>query len=103
MAAQPWAMRGWVGIAAYVILYDSWAGLGGKKTLSAEFRDHSLDRPVLTFAVTTYLVAHLFGKWPRKYDPLCQYTNAWGIMRRRHIARASAEGLVCSSDTPGLP
>lgn len=80
---RSWALRGWVGIAAYVIAYDSWAGWTGNKTLSAEFRDYSREQPVLMLLGTSYLVAHLFGMWPRKYDPLSRYTDAWSGLKGR--------------------
>lgn len=84
---RSWGMRGWVGIAVYVIAYDSWAGLTGSKTLSAEFRDQSSQNPVVMSAFTLYLVAHLFGKWPRRYDPLTQYTEVWGGVRNKRLTQ----------------
>lgn len=78
-------MPGWIGIAVYVTAYDTWAGLSGRRTLSSEFRDHSKVRPMVMVVGTAYMVTHLFGWFPRRYDPLSQYTVVCGKARNRKV------------------
>ena len=64
--------RAWVGLAAYIIAYDVFAGLTKRETLSMSFA-RALDAPVRrwpTIVMWVYITAHLFRLVPRRYDPL---------------------------------
>lgn len=61
-------MSGWLATAATVAVYDLWAVLSGRATMSAAFW-HWLDHPrgrVVCVIVWSGLTAHLFFvRWPR--------------------------------------
>lgn len=76
-------MKGWLGIALFVAVYDAWAGATGNPTLSREFRDNSRSRPAVVGACTAFMVAHLYGLVPRRVDPLCIYIDTCGWLRSR--------------------
>lgn len=63
-------MRGWAGLAAYVVAYESFAALTGREVLTGEFRGTLADHPILVTAVATYVLGHLYGVWPSRLDPL---------------------------------
>lgn len=64
--------KAWIGLTAYVALYDSYAVLSRKDTMSTAFLN-AIRHPrrrwpvILTWA---YVTAHLFKFIPEKYDPL---------------------------------
>lgn len=61
-------MIGWIAVAAVVAVYDAVAMRTGAETMSTVYRDAYQARPVLIGAATGYLVAHLTGYLPRRYD-----------------------------------
>lgn len=70
------ATKGWIGLAAYVVVWD----LLAEETLSHGFEDalkHPLKRWQLVLA-WGFITAHLFCLIPRRYDPLR------GLARRVH-------------------
>lgn len=78
---------GWWGIAAVVVIYDTWALAGERQTLSAAFRDN-LTHPgwrwlVLPLWALTSL--HLFGKLPSRYDPFTGYGILLAQLRRQRL------------------
>lgn len=80
-------MKGWLGIAAYVAAYDAYVAATGRPTLSSEFCTTAQKHPVLTTLFTSYLVMHLYGKWPKKADPLVGYVRAggWVVSRLKWV------------------
>lgn len=70
-------MNGWFLVAAVVAAYDAWAVASGNPTLSKMHADACGEHPALIGMGTVYLVAHLWGKWPKKADPFMAF--AWAI------------------------
>lgn len=62
-------MKGWLSVAAVVVVYDGWALATDRPTLSSQFKEASRSHPALMTVGTVYLVAHLYGVWPSKADP----------------------------------
>ena len=79
-------MRGWLWLAAFVAVYDAWAGLTSHPTLSAEYRTVSREHPVPIVVGTAYLIAHLVGAVPQRIDPLSRYTRAFQHIRPKSIS-----------------
>lgn len=62
---------GWIFVAAVVIGYDGYALRTGKtSTLSSSYRSTYRKYPYLVGAGTVYLITHLTGHLPVKYDAL---------------------------------
>ena len=60
--------RAWVGLLAYVVAYDLWAGLTGRETLSMSF-DRALKDPLrgaATLALWAGVTIHLFERALRR-------------------------------------
>lgn len=78
------ASWGWVGLAGYVVGYDTWALATGHDTLSTVFR-RSLAHPVRRWPVTltcTVTISHLYGWLPPIIDPFHQYSVALARFQR---------------------
>jgi len=63
-------MIGWAVVAAAVAGYDGWAIVRGAETMSRAYRRTYGTHPVLVAAATAYLVGHLTGHLPSRYDVL---------------------------------
>lgn len=63
-------MIGWAVVAFAVAAYDAVAMKTGVETMSTAYRDAYRVHPVVVGAATVYLVAHLTGYLPGRYDPL---------------------------------
>lgn len=63
-------MIGWLAVAAAVASYDAWAMTGRAETMSTVYRGAYTAHPVLVGALTAYLVGHLTGHLPSRYDVL---------------------------------
>ncbi len=76
--AKPFgAGLGWLGLAGYVLSYDSWALATHHDTLSMVF-DRGIKHPVRRWpviAICVLTISHLFGWIPRKWDPFHNYAN----------------------------
>lgn len=83
-------MKGWIGIAAFVAVYDGWVAISKKPTLSADFCRASRAHPVVVGLGTAYIVAHLYGYWPKKIDPLCGYIKG-GTLLVQKVKSAKAK------------
>lgn len=62
----------WSGLVLYVVLYDIFAGLTGRETLSSSFY-RALGHPTHRYPLITvysYLTLHLFHLIPDRFDPL---------------------------------
>lgn len=62
------ADRAWVQMAAFIAVWDATCPSG--QTLSEGFRGYARHRPLLTTTVVGYLLAHLYGILPQRYDVL---------------------------------
>ena len=64
---------GWLGLAAYVAIYDYWTIKTNRETLSSAF-GRSMKHPVAriaTVTITAHLLKHLLApNWLSKIDPL---------------------------------
>lgn len=67
-------MKGWLGLATFVAIYDAWAGATGNRTLSRAFRETAKRHPVICWGACIYMTAHLHGLVPARLDPLTAYT-----------------------------
>ncbi len=64
--------KAWLVISLWVSLYDIWAFKSKKESLSGSFQRSLLDsrRMPATATFWIYLVGHLYGVIPKRYDPL---------------------------------
>lgn len=87
--------KAWMGLAAYVLLWDLWAVKSKKETLSQAFCN-GLKHPIKRWriiALWAYITAHLFTWIPPKYDPLrC-------IGAKKLLPCDSAEGRMSTLST----
>lgn len=75
----------WLGLAAYVAAYDTWAIATGRETLSTAF--HRASRhPVARWPVVAAVgvtVVHLYGRLPKRFDPFHGYSSVVSKLDRR--------------------
>ena len=69
---------GWLGIIAFVALFDAWAVSREHPTLSADFANATKAHPFGMAALTAYMVTHLVGYFPKQVDPLILYVRVGG-------------------------
>jgi len=67
-------MIGWAAVAAVVATYDTWAIKTGRRTMSACYCRADRTQRALVLGGTAYLVGHLNGWLPARYDLL----RRWG-------------------------
>lgn len=67
---RPLYLRGWVGLVAFIAVWDVAAHRRGFPTLSADFASAVERHPWLTLAATVAVVGHLWDCWPERFDPL---------------------------------
>lgn len=80
-------MKGWLAITLWVIGYDIWAAVTKHKTLSSAYRQVAGQHPIPSTVFSCYMVAHLHGFIPQKWDPL-RHLDAWA--RRDSNAQPAA-------------
>lgn len=82
MDPATWA---WVGLAAYVLFYDTWALANKRETMSGAFGRavaHPSRRwPVTVLWLTTTL--HLYDRLPEKLDPFVRYAYLLRVLDGR--------------------
>ena len=71
MSASP-ASKGWAAIAAWVVVFDTWALWLARETLSQAFLRACRKHPLLVSSAWGVLTGHLFGLFGR-WDPLRKY------------------------------
>lgn len=64
----------WLAMAAAILAYELGAPRGELLTQAAD--RYRARRPLLTYAVITYIAAHLARIWPQRLDPLTR-AAAW--------------------------
>jgi len=64
---------GWLTVAAVVTTYDLWAIRTGRNTMSACYCRADPAQRALVLAGTGYLIAHLNGWMPKRYDLLRRF------------------------------
>lgn len=69
MTIRP-AILGWAAIPAVVLGVNTWALRHGHHTMSHTYRCAFTAHPALVGAATAYLLAHLTGGCPPRYDLL---------------------------------
>lgn len=81
LSAGTW---GWLGIAGFVLAYDTWAMAKDSQTLSTAFKIN-LGHPKWRWVVLpAWLLTslHLFGLLPARIDPFKGYGNILGRFRK---------------------
>lgn len=69
------ALAGWAAVLVTVSVYDAWALSSGAETLSTGYRAAYRAHPFIVGAATAFLVGHLTGHLPARYDPLRSTTR----------------------------
>lgn len=67
-------MIGWAVVGLVVAAYDARAITAGTATMSAVYRDAYRAHPLIVGGATAFLVSHLTGYLPARFDPLRHLT-----------------------------